>query len=110
MSSLKKELRYHITAHGSSPAEDWLEDLRDRKGAAIIRTRLDRLAYGNPGDCKALGQGLFELRVHFGPGYRVYYGEEGRELIILVYGGDKSTQTKDIHKAKEFWAAYRSKK
>lgn len=105
-----KELRYYVAANGAVPAEEWLDGLRDRKGAAIIRTRLDRLAHGNPGDSKLVGEGVKEVRIHFGPGYRVYYGEEGKRFVILLYGGDKSTQSKDVRKAQEFWKDYRRKK
>jgi len=64
---------------------------------------------GNFGDCKSLGDGVFELRMTFGPGYRVYFGREGEQVIVLLCGGDKSTQDKDIGRAKAAWTDYRSK-
>jgi putative addiction module killer protein len=79
----------------------WLEKLRDTAGKGLILTRIDRLEDGNPGDCGTVGGGLFEMRIHYGPGYRVYYKNDGSETIILLCGGDKSTQEADIEKAKK---------
>lgn len=72
---------------------DWLDDLRD------IQARIERLAAGNPGDVEPVGEGVSELRINYGPGYRVYFKQRGRELVILLAGGDKSTQLKDIKSA-----------
>ena len=80
--------------------DDWLHDLRDRKGRAVILMRLRRLAGGNPGDARPVGDGINELRIDFGPGYRVYFTRRGQLLIIVLGGGDKSTQPKDIAAAK----------
>lgn len=107
MSDVIKELRYYVTLNGNAPAEDWLAELRDRKGARIIKVRLDRLSLGNPGDHRAVGLGVWELRIHFGPGYRVYYAEENGQLIILLCGGDKDSQERDIKRAHEYWLNYR---
>ena len=74
--------------------------LRDHRARAKIAARIDRLALGNPGDVAPVGEGVSELRIHYGPGYRVYFIKRGRTLIILLCGGDKSTQTKDIKAAK----------
>jgi putative addiction module killer protein len=74
----------------------WIDGLRDFQARARIQARIERLALGNPGDVKPVGEGVSELRVNYGPGYRVYYKQRGRELIILLAGGDKSTQAKDI--------------
>ena len=74
----------------------WLDDLRDLRARARIQARIERLAAGNPGDVKPIGEGVSELRVDYGPGYRVYYKKRGRALIILLAGGDKSSQTKDV--------------
>lgn len=79
---------------------DWLNNLRDRKARLRIDDRLKRLASGNAGDTKSVGDGVQELRLHYGPGYRVYYMWKGDVLIILLNGGDKSTQARDIAKAK----------
>ena len=77
----------------------WLEDLRDIQTRARVQARIQRLATGNPGDVEPVGEGVSELRINYGPGYRVYFKKRGRELIILLAGGDKSTQAKDIKAA-----------
>ena len=79
---------------------DWFRGLRDRAARARIDVRLRRLSLGNPGDVKAVGDGVSELRIDFGPGYRVYFVQRGELLIVLLAGGDKSTQDKDISAAK----------
>lgn len=77
----------------------WLDELRDIKARARILIRLDRLAEGNPGDVKPVGEGVSELRIDYGPGYRVYYKKQGRTIVILLSGGDKRTQKRDITRA-----------
>jgi putative addiction module killer protein len=77
----------------------WLDDLRDIKARSRLLVRIERLAAGNPGDVKPVGEGVSELRIHYGPGYRVYFVERGQAVIILLAGGDKSTQAKDIRTA-----------
>lgn len=77
----------------------WLDGLRDIQARARIQVRIERLAMGNPGDVEPVGEGVSELRINYGPGYRVYFKKRGRELIILLAGGDKSTQAKDIKTA-----------
>ena len=77
----------------------WLDELRDIKLRARVQARLDRMAEGNLGDVKPVGEGVSELRINFGPGYRVYFKSRGRELIILLAGGDKKTQASDIKMA-----------
>ncbi len=79
----------------------WLESLRDRVARARIQARIIRLGLGNPGDVKRVGEGISEMRIDHGPGYRVYFIQKGAELIILLAGGDKSTQSKDIKRAIE---------
>ena len=78
---------------------DWINALRDRAGRARIQMRIDRLAHGNPGQHRNLTDGVSELKIDVGPGYRVYYTERGGELIVLLAGGDKSTQQQDIKAA-----------
>ena|SRR3990167_7044757 len=97
-------------SHGKSPYEDWLHALKDERGRAKIRVKIDRVRLGNFGDCRSLGEGLFELKIDFGPGYRVYFGQGGKNLAILLCGGDKGTQGRDIEKAREYWADYRKRK
>ena len=77
----------------------WLDDLRDLRARARVQVRIERLAAGNPGDVGPVGEGVSELRIDYGPGYRVYYKRYKRELIILLAGGDKSSQAKDIKAA-----------
>jgi putative addiction module killer protein len=78
----------------------WRTRLKDERARALIASRLDRLAYGNAGDAEPVGEGISELRIHYGPGYRIYFQKRGNTVIILLCGGDKSTQAKDIKTAK----------
>lgn len=77
----------------------WLDGLRDIRARARVLARVERLAVGNPGDAEPVGEGVSELRINYGPGYRVYYKQQGRELVILLVGGDKSSQSRDIKAA-----------
>lgn len=77
----------------------WLDGLRDIRARARVLARVERLAAGNPGDAEPVGEGVSELRINYGPGYRVYYKQQERELVILLVGGDKSSQSKDIKTA-----------
>ncbi|MEX2163164.1 MAG: type II toxin-antitoxin system RelE/ParE family toxin [Sulfuricaulis sp.] len=77
----------------------WLDDLKDIQARARVQARVERLAVGNPGDVEPVGEGVSELRINYGPGYRVYFKKRGRDVIILLAGGDKSTQAKDIKAA-----------
>ena len=79
----------------------WITHLRDMQARARIEVRIRRLSLGNPGDVKAVGAGVSELRIDYGPGYRVYYTQQGQTIVILLVGGDKRTQDKDIAMAKE---------
>lgn len=78
---------------------EWFDSLRDRRARARINVRIRRLSLGNPGDVRPVGQGVSELRIDYGPGYRVYFVQHGRALVILLAGGDKSTQAADIRSA-----------
>ncbi len=82
--------------------------LKDRQGRLRILERIDRLAHGNPGDTKSVGQGVLELRLTYGPGYRVYYATQGDRVVLLLCGGDKSTQQRDIGMAQQLAADWRS--
>ena len=106
MKANPRELRSYQTPSGKVPFQDWLGNLRDSKGRALIRLRLDRLEYGNFGDCKSVGDGVFELRIKFGPGYRVYFAEDGSRIVLLLIAGDKRSQVKDIKTAKSYWREY----
>jgi putative addiction module killer protein len=102
-----REARFYVLPNGRCPFEEWLNKLKDIQGRAIIRARIRRLELGNPGSFRPLGNGIFELKINFGPGYRVYYGEDGPRVIILLCGGNKSSQTKDIEKSYRFWTDFR---
>ena len=84
----------------------WLKKLRDDRAVAKILERVNRLAEGNPGDVKPAGEGISEMRIDYGPGYRVYFKDTGREIIILLCGGDKHTQQSDINEAKKIASLY----
>ena len=88
------------------PFHDWLRSLRDMQARARIRTRLDRLALGNMGDHRVLDGGVHELKIDWGPGYRVYFGKVGNTFVLLLCGGDKRTQQKDIATAKAYMKEY----
>lgn len=95
------ELRYYQGADGKQPLVEWLNGLRDERARSKIRIRLDRLALGSFGDCEAVGGGVIELRIDWGPGYRVYCARLGQVVVLLLTGGDKSRQQKDIKRAKD---------
>lgn len=97
------EIWYYTTASGRDVVEEWLDSLRDANAEARISARLARLAAGNFGDCKPVGNGVWELRIDYGPGYRLYYALTGRKVVLLLSGGDKRTQAADIKRAIEYW-------
>jgi putative addiction module killer protein len=102
-----KEVKLYEDANGNSPFADWIEGLRDVMGRKRILARIKRLEQGNYGDCEPVGEGVSELRLFFGPGYRVYFGEENNDIIILLTGGGKDSQQKDIEAAKGYWKEYK---
>ena len=106
---MEKELLIYNTREGKEPYADWLDSLNDRVLRHRIKIREDRIRHGNYGDHKRF-QAIIELRLHFGKGYRIYCGEEGNEVVILLVGGDKSSQDKDIEKAQEYWMDYHEQK
>jgi putative addiction module killer protein len=91
---------------GRVPFEEWLAQLNDKKAVARVLARLARVRQGNLGDCKSVGEGVSELRVDYGPGYRIYFGQKGRTLVVLLCGGDKRTQGRDIRLAKQYWREF----
>jgi putative addiction module killer protein len=101
----KTVLRYQ-DANGNEPYTQWIDRLRDRQGQRRIRSCIARLEAGHYGDCEPVGKGVYELRMFFGPGYRVYFGEEGDNIILLLCGGDKDSQDRDIERAKSYWKEY----
>lgn len=104
------ELRRYQLEDESVPVTEWLRGLRDTRARAQIEVRLRRVSAGNFGDCKPVGEGISELRVDIGTGYRVYYGKHGQALIILLCGGDKGSQQADIARAKAYWANWKRRK
>jgi putative addiction module killer protein len=102
-----RELEIYQDANGKEPFTEWLESLKDRKTRTRIQTRLDRIEVGNFGDYRSVGDGVFELRFHFGSGYRIYFGEVNNIILLLLCGGDKSSQTRDIRDAKAYWQEYK---
>ena len=106
MDDVRIEIFEYLLEGGQNPFREWLEGLKDRQARAKIRVRLNRIRLGNFGDCKSVGHGVSELRVPYGPGYRVYFGRKGNTVVILLYGGDKSTQSRDIALAQEYWREY----
>ena len=96
------EIRRYVNRSGIDVVGDWLAGLEDLKARARIAARLDRLSLGNFGDCKALREGVSELRIDLGPGYRVYYAMLGRTCVLLLCGGDKRGQSSDINRAIEY--------
>jgi putative addiction module killer protein len=93
------EIRHYVDLAGKDVFDEWLTSLRDARAQARIATRINRLAAGNLGDCKSLRQGLYELRIDWGPGYRVYYAMGGKACVLLLCGGDKRKQGSDIERA-----------
>jgi putative addiction module killer protein len=105
--AIPRQIEEYVTSDARSPFSEWLDGLSDRKARARVRVRLDRLSLGNFGDCRSLGGGLHELRIDYGPGYRVYFGEIGDRVILLLTGGTKGSQRRDIDPATELWADFR---
>jgi len=103
------EVRRYLTEAGKDVFGDWLSGLRDTRTKAKIIARIDRLSAGNFGDCKALKGGLFELRIDWGPGYRIYYALVGKACVLLLCGGDKRKQAADIKRALEYLKDYRER-
>ncbi len=93
------EIRYYEDPEGSRPILNWIEGLKVKKTRAVIKSRMARLATGNFGDCKALRGGIQELKIHFGPGYRLYLSRQGDVLVLMLSGSDKSDQDKEIDQA-----------
>ena len=108
MARLAKPTRVIVFAEkdGNEPFTQWLYDLKDSVGRKRILIRITRLEQGNYGDCEPVGEGVSELRMFFGPGYRVYFGEDAENIVVLLCGGDKGSQQQDIKEAKANWQEY----
>jgi|SRR5208282_13766 len=105
MSDGRREIRIFETKDGRIPFGEWMDELEGSRVYAIILNRLDRVENGNLGDCHPVGEGVSELRIDFGPGYRIYFGQDA-DLIVLLGGGTKRTQADDIKRAKRRWKEY----
>jgi putative addiction module killer protein len=103
-----REIERYVTPDGQIPFDNWFDSIRVSKTQTIISKRLDRVRMGNLGDYRSVGGGVFELRIDYDPGYRIYFGQVGTTIVLLLCGGDKSTQIKDIRQAQEYWRDYRS--
>lgn len=102
-----RALRFYQTPNGREPFTEWFESIRDQRTQERIQTRLDAIALGHFGDCKSVGAGVFELRFRFSSGYRIYFGEVDNMIVLLLCGGDKSSQERDIIRAKTYWQNYK---
>jgi len=98
-----KEIRFFNKPNGQCPFIEWVEKLKNRKTAAMVKTRLERIMFGNYGDHRTVGDQIYELRIHENPGYRVYFVEPGKNIVLILLGGNKSSQKRDIQKAKKYW-------
>ena len=110
MEIIARTIKYYLTSAGNAPYKTWFDELKDIRAKQIILSRLIRIERGNMGDCAVVGNGVQELRIHFGPGYRLYFGLDERTVVILLIGGDKITQHSEISKARMYWADYLRRK
>ena len=107
METKPKKIREYATKEGKIPFREWLDSLRDRRAQAKVDIRINKMRAGNLGDTKPVGKGVHELRIDYGPGYWVYYANEDSAIVILLCGGDKRKQDKDIKAAQEYWVNYK---
>lgn len=107
MTTQPREIRQYITSEGKILFDEWLNALRDIRAQARIEQWLDRLKLGNIGDCKPVDDGVYELRIDYGGGYRIYFSQIGSVVILLLCGGDQNTQNRDIRKARDYWQDFR---
>jgi putative addiction module killer protein len=104
-----KQIVFYADKDGNEPFQVWIDNLRDKQGRRRIINRLFRVQQGNYGDVEPIGEGLSELRLFFGPGYRVYFGEDAGNIVVILCGGDKASQSRDIETAKDYWKEYKSR-
>jgi putative addiction module killer protein len=102
----EREIKKLELQNGLVPFDEWFDSLRDQRMQVAVDARLTRVRAGNFGDCKSVGGGVFELRIALGPGLRVYYGLHGRQIVVLLGGGDKSSQARDIRRAQQLWQQF----
>ena len=104
------QLLHYLTRDGKDPFQEWLSDFRDLHARTAVFRRIERLKQGNFGDCKPLRDGVWELRIDVGPGYRVYYAKAGQVVVLLLCGGDKRRQKADIERAVALWQDWNRRK
>ncbi len=110
MESFPFTLAYYLTETGGKPFKEWLDSLKDITARQKVRIRLDRVRLGNLGRNRAVGEGVYELKIKYGPGYRVYYAIEKKTVVLLMMGGDKSSQNKDIALAHKYWQDHKRRR
>ncbi len=106
---MQMEIRYYVSEDGRSPFQEWFSSV-DSAARAKVATAIARLEQGNTSNVESVGKGVLEYRINFGPGYRVYFGRDGTTLVILLTGGSKKRQQRDIETAAALWAAYKNRK
>jgi putative addiction module killer protein len=103
---IEREIKKLELQNGLVPFDEWFDSLRDLRMRVAVDARLTRVRAGNFGDCKSVDGGVFELRISFGPGLRVYYGLHGRKIVVLIGGGEKRSQSRDIRRAQQLWQQF----
>src|SRR3989338_2080245 len=103
-------MAYYVAQNGYIPFQDWFDSLHDFNAQVIINARLNRRRVGNIGKCASLGLGIDEMKIYYGPGYRIYFARAGSKIILLLCGGDKSTQSEDVRTAYRYWQNYKEQR
>ncbi len=106
METQPREIQRYVTPDSKIPFDQWYYSLQDRKTQAKINLRLEQVKLGNLGDYRSVGEGVYEFKINYGPGYRIYFGQIGLKVVLLLCGGDKSTQKQNIRQAQEYWKDY----
>ena len=109
MEAKPRIIQNYETPDGRPPFKNWFNSIKDKSAKVKVIQRIDRMILGNFGDCKNLGDGIYETRIHYGPGYRIYWGDLNGVIVILLCGGSKRTQKQDINKAREYWQELRNR-
>ncbi len=107
MEVVPKQISFFQLEDGRIPFSEWVDSIEDKRAVKIIRARLQRLKSGLLGDYKSVGPGVLEARIHYGPGYRIYFGQIGNTVILLLCGGEKNSQLQDIARALDYWMNFR---
>jgi putative addiction module killer protein len=103
----ERRIEYYCTKEGRAPFREWFKSLKNEEIQELIDSRIGRLRVGNFGSCESVGSGVFELKIHYGPGYRLYFGHISNKIVLVLCAGDKSSQHKDIEKARAYWDDYK---